>query len=127
MTKKKRYSFDFLTDSVESQWMENQANRKAAVSILIRNIVQRYGTKDIVDVALENMDLFSNTGNYQQGTTVETTEIEPEHKESKEMAEPEKVEEPKQEKPTPNYYGVSDDNDDSDQVKVPKGLNRLSR
>lgn len=127
MTKKKRYSFDFSTDSVESQWMENQANRKAAVSILIRNIVQRYGTKDIVDVALENMDLFSNTGNYQQGTTVETTEIEPEHKESKEMAEPEKVEKPKQEKPTPNYYGISDDNDDSDQVKVPKGLNRLSR
>ena len=127
MTKKKRYSFDFSTDSVESQWMENQANGQTTRTTLSRNIVQRYGTKDIVDVALENMDLFSNTGNYQQGTTVETTEIEPEHKESKEMTEPEKVEEPKQEKPTPNYYGVSDDNDDGDQVKVPKGLNRLSR
>lgn len=127
MTKKKRYSFDFSTDSVESQWMENQANRKAAVSILIRNVVQHYGTKDIVDVALENMDLFSNAGNQQRNVATEVTEREPEREENKEIAKPEKDEEPKQEKPTPNYYGISDDNDNSDQVKVPKGLTRLSR
>ena len=63
MTKKKRYSFDFPVDSVEAQWMEGQANRKAAISILIRKAVQRYGKADIIGVALNNMELFGNDDN----------------------------------------------------------------
>lgn len=138
MTKKKRYSFDFPVDSIESQWMENQANRKAALSILIRKVVKQYGTKDIVDVALEKMDLFSNNSEPQPNKLERGENKKPESTYGEDMvdtykmqsadsAQPERSERQEEKYQDENRTPDSAGNNDIDQVKTPKGFNRLSR